>query len=195
MTANGERVESLFVYCAAGMRYPMEKVSKDYEEEFGTRIQLQYGGSNTLLSQLEVSQTGDLYLAADDSYISLARDKGLLAAGIYGENPRLYPAALHEAVQANPPAEKYARTEGVYREWTEACKGHATPGPSFPGHSARPTALVLPCTLPPPTPAVLPWASRGASLRRSSCQECAPPFGATRATTCSWNAAMPTASP
>jgi len=77
-TGDGEKVESLFVYCAAGMRYPMEKVSKAYEDEFGIEVQLQYGGSNTLLSQLEVSQTGDLYLAADDSYIRQARDAGLL---------------------------------------------------------------------------------------------------------------------
>ncbi|MFP6649944.1 MAG: substrate-binding domain-containing protein, partial [Pirellulaceae bacterium] len=82
LTEDGERVESLFVYCAAGMRYPMEKVARAYEEEFGTRIQLQYGGSNTLLSQLEVSQTGDLYLAADDSYIRQARDKELLAESL-----------------------------------------------------------------------------------------------------------------
>ncbi len=40
---------------------------------------MQYGGSNTLLSQLEVSRVGDLFLAADDSYIQLARDKGLIA--------------------------------------------------------------------------------------------------------------------
>ena len=82
LTADGERVESLFIYCAAGMRYPMEKVSKAYEEEFGTRIQLQYGGSNTLLSQLEVSQTGDLYLAADESYIRQARDSGLVTESL-----------------------------------------------------------------------------------------------------------------
>ena len=37
-TGDGKEVESLFVYCAAGMRYPMEKVSKAYEEEFGIEI-------------------------------------------------------------------------------------------------------------------------------------------------------------
>ncbi len=82
-TADGQKVDSLFVYCAAGMRYPMEEVSKAYEEEFGIEVQLQYGGSNTLLSQLEVSKTGDLYLAADGSYIRQARDAGLLAESLH----------------------------------------------------------------------------------------------------------------
>lgn len=76
---------TLFMYCAAGMRYPLEKIKSDYEAEFkkrGIKIQLQYGGSNTLLNQLEISKSGDLYLAADGSYIRRARDKGLVIESI-----------------------------------------------------------------------------------------------------------------
>lgn len=68
----------LFMYCAAGCRLPVEKVVADYEREYGVAVQLQYGGSNTLLSQMEVARTGDLFLAADDSYIQQARQRGLL---------------------------------------------------------------------------------------------------------------------
>jgi molybdenum ABC transporter molybdate-binding protein len=69
----------LFMYCAAGMRYPLEEITKQYLEESGIRVNLQYGGSNTLLSQLEVNKTGDLYLAGDASYIRMAEEKGLTA--------------------------------------------------------------------------------------------------------------------
>ncbi len=69
--------DELLVYCAAGMRYPLEQVAAEYESEFGVRINLQYGGSNTLLNQLEVNKSGDLYLAGDASYIRLAEEKGL----------------------------------------------------------------------------------------------------------------------
>ena len=41
-------------------------------------MQMQFGPSQTLLSSLEVSRTGDLYLPADDSFIDTAADKGLL---------------------------------------------------------------------------------------------------------------------
>ena len=75
-TASSDSVE-LFMYCAAGMRYPMEEIVKRYEEEYGVVVQLLYGGSNTLLSQLEVSKTGDLYLAGDSSYTQKAQEKGL----------------------------------------------------------------------------------------------------------------------
>ncbi len=74
-TTNGE---SLFVYCAAGIRPAVEQVAKEYEREYGVNVQLQYGGSNTLLNQIQVVKTGDLYIAADDSYIELARQNGLV---------------------------------------------------------------------------------------------------------------------
>ncbi|MCX7012500.1 MAG: molybdate ABC transporter substrate-binding protein [Candidatus Sumerlaeota bacterium] len=69
---------ALTVYCAAGLRPPVEAAAKDYEKEFGARINLQYGGSNTLLAQIDSARTGDLYLAADHGYLSQAEEKGLI---------------------------------------------------------------------------------------------------------------------
>jgi molybdenum ABC transporter molybdate-binding protein len=64
------------------MRIPVERIAAEYEQQYGVHVQLQYGGSNTLLSQMEVSQVGDLYLAADEMYIDLAQDKGLVREAI-----------------------------------------------------------------------------------------------------------------
>lgn len=69
----------IVVYCAAGMKGPVEAVAREYETEFGVAVHLQYGGSGTLLSNLKVARTGDLYLAADGSYLDLARSNGLVA--------------------------------------------------------------------------------------------------------------------
>lgn len=66
------------VYCAAGLRTPVEASAKS----FGGEIQFQYGGSHTLLANAELTRTGDLYLPADDSYIRLAREKGLIEEAI-----------------------------------------------------------------------------------------------------------------
>ena len=82
----------LLMYCAAGMRYPLEQVAANYEAEHGVRINLQYGGSNTLLNQLQVNRSGDLYLAGDSSYIRLAEEKGLTA--------EVFPLALMKPVIA-----------------------------------------------------------------------------------------------
>lgn len=75
--SGSEATSELLMYCAAGMRYPLEQIAEKYEAECGVRVNLQYGGSNTLLNQLEVNKTGDLFLAGDASYVRLAEEKGL----------------------------------------------------------------------------------------------------------------------
>lgn len=72
----------LIMYCAAGIKAPVEAAAKAYEAEFGVPIQLQYGGSQTLLANIEISRRGDLYLPADNSYLELARQKNLTAESI-----------------------------------------------------------------------------------------------------------------
>ena len=74
--------QPLVVYCAAGLNLPVAEVIKEYEGEFGAAVRVQYGGSGTLLSNLRAAQTGDLYLAADASYIQIARAQGLIAETI-----------------------------------------------------------------------------------------------------------------
>ena len=71
-------MEPLVVYCAASNKSVLEAIRADYEKEFGTRLQIQYGASQTLLAALEVAGAGDLYLPADDSYLDLARERKLL---------------------------------------------------------------------------------------------------------------------
>jgi len=78
----GPSADKLFLYCAAGLRAPTERVARQYEQEYGVQVDLQYGGSNTLLSQIEVGGVGDLYLAADAAYIELAQQKQLAREAI-----------------------------------------------------------------------------------------------------------------
>jgi len=74
--------QPLVLYCAAGVNPPVAEIVKDYQNEVGVTVSVQYGGSGTLLSNLRVAQTGDLYLAADASYIQIAREQGLIAETI-----------------------------------------------------------------------------------------------------------------
>lgn len=69
----------LLVMAAAGLREPMERIAAEYQREHGVRVNIQFGGSNSLLNQLQVDQisTPDLFLAADQSYTLLAVHNGL----------------------------------------------------------------------------------------------------------------------
>ncbi|HIA69630.1 TPA: hypothetical protein EYN98_27040, partial [Candidatus Poribacteria bacterium] len=72
-------VESpILLYCAAGIKPPVAEVAKNYETEYGYKVDIQYGGSGTLLNNLKVASTGDLYIAADESYIEIARQQNLV---------------------------------------------------------------------------------------------------------------------
>ena len=82
---NGEPsaiTEPLVLFCAASNRAVMEAIRADYETEFGRSVQIQYGPSQALLSSIEVSGSGDLFLPADDSFLKIAAEKKLIAEQI-----------------------------------------------------------------------------------------------------------------
>jgi hypothetical protein len=67
----------------------------------------------------------------------------MIVAGMYGENPKHLDTARDAELKANPPAEKYARSKGVYQEWIEACKGGSPAQSAFDGHAGALTQMVL----------------------------------------------------
>jgi molybdate transport system substrate-binding protein len=69
----------LRVFCAAGLKPPVEELAGEYEERYGVRVDLSYGGSGALLSTLALAPEGDLYLAGDDSFTETAHARGLVA--------------------------------------------------------------------------------------------------------------------
>ncbi|MDP6490577.1 MAG: molybdate ABC transporter substrate-binding protein [Kiritimatiellia bacterium] len=76
--ADAPESRPLVLFCAAGMRMPIEEIRAAFEKECGVRVDVQYGGSNTLLNQMQISKKADLYLAADRAYVARAREMGLV---------------------------------------------------------------------------------------------------------------------
>lgn len=80
-----QETERLMLYCAAGIRAPVADTIKEYEryweQEHGRplRVEVEYGGSGTLLSRLKVAGECDLFLAGDDWFIERGREQGLVA--------------------------------------------------------------------------------------------------------------------
>ena len=66
-------VPTLTVFCAAGLKKPVEAIAQQYQREEHVEVRLQYGGSGTLLSQLRVAKQGDLFIAADDGAVADAQ--------------------------------------------------------------------------------------------------------------------------
>src|SRR5437667_35922 len=68
---------------------------------------------------------------------------GKLVAGTYGDDPKVLDPAKQADIVAHPPAQKYARSPGVYPEWIAACKGGTPAGSTFDGHAGGLTSMVL----------------------------------------------------
>ncbi len=68
----------LTLYCAAGIKPAVLKATQAFQQEYGVQVNIEYGGSGTLLSRIEIAPVGDLYIAADSSYIDKAKEKGLV---------------------------------------------------------------------------------------------------------------------
>ena len=72
-TTGAGRTAALTVFCAAGLKQPVEAIAAKYRAEFGVEVQLQYGPTGALISNLRVAKRGDLFIAADDGSVADAR--------------------------------------------------------------------------------------------------------------------------
>jgi molybdate transport system substrate-binding protein len=70
--------DSLLVYSGAGMRKPMDEIGAVFQKKYDTSIKYNYAGSNALLSQMELTKEGDVYMPGATMYIEIAKKKGLV---------------------------------------------------------------------------------------------------------------------
>jgi molybdate transport system substrate-binding protein len=72
-----EKME-LLLYCAAGIRPPVDELVETYRREHGVKIAIDYAGSEVLLSKIKVNRRGDLYLPGDKHYVEQAAQAGMI---------------------------------------------------------------------------------------------------------------------
>jgi molybdate transport system substrate-binding protein len=70
--------ETLIVHCAEAMRIPLTAIAAEFEKEHGQKVELRFGPSQTILANLQLTKTGDLFIPADESFIRMAKNKGLI---------------------------------------------------------------------------------------------------------------------
>jgi molybdate transport system substrate-binding protein len=88
----------------------MEELAAEFEREHGVKVTMLFGGSQHLLAGVEASRRGDIFLPADESYVAIAKVRGLVAEtlpiarmravlAVPGGNPRQI-ATLAGAIQS-----------------------------------------------------------------------------------------------
>jgi molybdate transport system substrate-binding protein len=69
---------SITVFCGSVNKPAMEEIALLFQEERGIDVRLIFGGSGTLLSQIALSKSGEIYLAGSPDYVIIAERKKLI---------------------------------------------------------------------------------------------------------------------
>ena len=69
---------TLLVYSGAGLKKPMEEIAKIFEKDNNVKIEYNFAGSTQLLSQLELSKKGDVFIVGSMNTYKSAKEKGLV---------------------------------------------------------------------------------------------------------------------
>ncbi len=70
--------KSLLIFAGAASKPPTELAAAAFAEKTGVKVELIFGGSGYVLSQMELGKTGDLYFPGSSDYMEIAKEKGLV---------------------------------------------------------------------------------------------------------------------
>ena len=70
--------DHLLIYAGAASKPPIEELSAAFAKKFGVKTDVMYGGSGGLLSQLKLSQKGDIYFPGSVDFIAKAASEKLI---------------------------------------------------------------------------------------------------------------------
>jgi molybdate transport system substrate-binding protein len=73
-----EEEKTITAFVGSASKPPMEEAAAAFEKETGIKVYLNFGGSGAMLSQIELSRSGDLYIPGSPDYMVKAEKKGII---------------------------------------------------------------------------------------------------------------------
>jgi molybdate transport system substrate-binding protein len=70
--------EELFVFAGSASKPPTEEAARSFEKKTGVKVNLTFGGSGFILSQMELGKMGDVYFPGSSDFMEVAKRKGLV---------------------------------------------------------------------------------------------------------------------
>ncbi len=93
----GEETKSITVFCGSASKPAMEEAAQVFKEETGITVYLNFSGSGTMLAQMEVSESGGLYIPGSPDYMAMAEKDGVVEPDTVVIISYLVPAILVQA--------------------------------------------------------------------------------------------------
>jgi len=70
--------KELAVFAGSASKPPLDEAAAAFEKKTGFKVYLTYGGSGTVLSQMELAKTGDVYIPGSPDYMVKAEKKQII---------------------------------------------------------------------------------------------------------------------
>lgn len=77
---SGTSQGSILVYAGAGLKAPMDEIGKVFTQKYGIEVQYTYGGGGTLVSQMNLTHKGDVFIPGSTVEFNTAKSQGLVNA-------------------------------------------------------------------------------------------------------------------
>jgi molybdate transport system substrate-binding protein len=70
----------LLVFAGAGLKAPLEEIGPAFTRKYGIAVQYNYGGAGTLVTQMNLTRKGDVFMPGSTTEFKIAKDQGLVNA-------------------------------------------------------------------------------------------------------------------
>jgi molybdate transport system substrate-binding protein len=70
--------EELLVFAGAASKPPTEEAARAFEKKTGIKVNITFGGSGFVLSQMTLAKKGDIYFPGSSDFMEVAKRKGLV---------------------------------------------------------------------------------------------------------------------
>lgn len=71
---------TLLVFAGAASKPPTEELAQRFEEQTGATVEVHFGGSGSMLSEMEIAGQGDIYFPGSSDWMDVAIERGLVDA-------------------------------------------------------------------------------------------------------------------
>lgn len=68
----------IVAFCGSASKPAMEEAARSYEAKTGTKVELLFGGSGTMLAQMKLARKGDVYIPGSPDFMEIAEKQGLV---------------------------------------------------------------------------------------------------------------------
>jgi len=78
VTTTAGTQNTLLIFAGAGLKAPLDEIGPAFTQKYGITVQYNYGGAGTLVTQMNLTRKGDVFIPGSTVEFQTAKDQGLV---------------------------------------------------------------------------------------------------------------------